>query len=183
MIHLRPSDLIEANVWIDELPQGVQLIADSVRSIRFDAPPHQHETIRIVIEMLKLLGPRQSYGLLGLRFSSDGDSSLVIEVPDRCRNDEYYYSSLLHKVSDEPVMVGLPEWAVEPVFSTIAQYPRLNQLGSGHLAVDCCAAGARSSNPNFFKALTDTLVDCLFVACPSDRSERGLIRVFQNRVA
>ena len=183
MIHLKPSDLIEANVWVNELPQEVQLIADSVRSIRRNALPHQHDTIRIVIEALRRLGPRQSYALLGLHFLSRNDAGLVIEVPERCLNEGSYHSSLLHKVSDEPVVVGLPEWAVEPVFLTITQHPRLNQLGSGHLAVDCCAAGTRSSNINIFKTLTNTLIDCLFVTYSSDQPERGLLGVFQSWVA
>jgi hypothetical protein len=182
MIHLTPSDLTEANVWINELPNGVQLSVDSVRSLRLDATPHQHDTIRIVVEMLKRLGPRQSYGLLGLLFSSRSDTSLIIEVPERCRNTECYDTSLVRKVSDEPVIVGLPEWAVEPVFSTIAEHPRLNQLGPGHLAIDCCAAGTRSSNANMFKVLTNTLIDYLVLACPSEQSEMKLLEVLRSRI-
>jgi hypothetical protein len=183
MISLKVSELIEANIWIDELPQDVQIIAERFRSNRIEASSRRHDTIRIVIELLKCLGPRQSHGLLGILFSESNTTQLSIEVLEECQNTGCYDSSLLHTVSDEDVIIGLPEWAIEPVISTIIQYPRINQLGSGRLAVDCCAFGTRSSNVHMFRVLTTILLDCLFIPRLSEKSEETLLGVLRHRIA
>jgi hypothetical protein len=183
MFQLSPSELIDAKVWINDSPPNGQLIVDSFRCAQLETASRSRKNKRVVIEVLKRLGPRQSYGLLGLLFLSKSDHHLAIKVPAQVRKAVCCDSPLVQTVSDEDVMGDFPEWAIEPVFSTILQYPTITELGPGELTVDYCATGTKSSNVNMFTALTNILIDCLFIVCPLEEVEKALLGVIRHRIA
>ena len=119
-----------------------------------------HASIRsVAIEYVRLIEPRDRYGLLGCSFypAATGALRLAVQVASDTRSyDDGFLSA------DERVLVGLPvEYGPAVLVGVDRNRDLLRSLGPGKLVFDRAAHGEISSNQIVFTYLAQTLTALL----------------------
>lgn len=170
----------KARVWLGELPDLPHVDVDVLEYALPAGEPVVTEQRRAAIEVMIPTGARIIYGLLGVEFSAEDTSQLLVQVAVSPNDGEVVPWSIADR-SDE-VRAGLPHEYVDGVVAGVnaAESPRL--LGSGVLRFNCAAHGAVGSSQDVFRRAAMIVVRLLCLD-PRSVSEQRLVELLEEQLS
>jgi hypothetical protein len=173
--------LNKVRVWLEELPDAKYQAGKTLEVVQVAKASMHPAPICAAVELMRVLGPRTLYGLLGATFLPGGSERCVIQVavdsafemPPNWRFPELSREETSWTLATrlDSIYVGLPEGYAPAVVNGAVRAGEL--LGSGLLRFDCATHGLFGSSERIFQDLARLVVEILFYE-PGGLSEEQL---------